>query len=148
MDDTIWVFVEAAGVSCCYQVPYGQSPSAAYTAKDEAPKPDENQELIPVVLHEEPEPEPEESDEFDVEGAATDERPPEEEESEENIACPPQIYALMELVDEVDCWEYPVYSLVDIVFPTKDAALAYAIDHPASYETEDNNPVVYCLDVI
>ena len=117
---TFWVIVKVEGESCCYCAPFGQTPSAAYRSKDEAPKENEMQDLVRVVLYE-----------------------------EENIACTTQIYALNLLWDVVDCYEFPVYSLVETVFSTKEAALEYASATPADYEEdEDGNPVVYCLDVL
>ena len=119
----LWVTVEAYGESCCFSIPFGQTPSAAYMSKDEASKEGEIEEPVCVVLYV-------------------------EENEEENIACPSQIFTLNLLIDVVDCMESPVYSLVETVFSTKEAALEYASDHPANYENEDGNPVVYCLDVL
>ena len=66
---------------------------------------------------------------------------------EENID-PTQVYALNVLLEVVDCYEFPVYCLVETVFATKEAALEYVSDNPDDYEEEDGNPVVYCLEVL
>ena len=122
---TFWVTVKVGGQSCCYGAPVDQFPSAAYESEDKAFKANKILDLVRVVLYEE-----------------------EENEDDENIACPTTLYVLNLLVQKVDCYEFPVYTPVETVFSTKEAALEYADDNPDDYEKdEDGNPVVYSLDI-
>lgn len=122
MEGCYWVPQYSRNTSCCFEILCCQRPyHFAFINKEDANL-KEDASLVKVYLSKDKEV----SEEVD----------------------PDKVYALNQKMYEVDCYQFPVYSVLETVFSTKDAALAYVADNPDDeYEKDEDGTLVYCLEV-